>query len=261
VRAKRTLSEAKVPFELPTGDELHARIPPALEVVYLIFNEGYAATDGEDWLRADLCEEAMRLGRILVGLVPDEAEIHGLLALMELQASRFKARVEPSGQPVLLFEQDRGKWDRLLITRGLAALKRAEAIRRPLGPYALQAAISGCHAVARTPEETDWPRIVALYDALVEATGSPVVELNRAVAISMAYGPAEGLSLVDELAEDPLLQDYYLLPAVRGDLLARLGRQDEAGAEFEKSARMTTNIRERDVLLSRAAATCSDSER
>lgn len=261
VRAKRTLSEAKVPFELPTGDELHARIPPALEVVYLIFNEGYAATDGEDWLRADLCEEAMRLGRILVGLVPDEAEIHGLLALMELQASRFKARVEPSGQPVLLFEQDRGKWDRLLITRGLAALKRAEAIRRPLGPYALQAAISGCHAVARTPEETDWPRIVALYDALVEATGSPVVELNRAVAISMAYGPAEGLSLVDELAEDPLLQDYYLLPAVRGDLLARLGRRAEASAEFEKSARMTTNIRERDVLLSRAAATCSDSER
>ena len=259
VRAKRTLAEAKVPFELPRGSELQARIPPALEVIYLIFNEGYSATEGEDWLRPELCEEAMRLGRMLAGLVPDEAEVHGLLALMELQASRFAARVESSGQPVLLLEQDRGKWDRLLITRGLAALERAEAIRRPLGPYALQAAIAGCHAAARTPEETDWPRIVALYDALVESTGSPVVELNRAVAISMAYGPAEGLSLVEELAEDPLLQDYYLLPAVRGDLLAKLGRRAEARAEMEKAARMATNIRERDILLTRAAALAAPS--
>jgi predicted RNA polymerase sigma factor len=228
-----------------------------LEVIYLIFNEGYAATEGEDWLRTDLCEEAMRLGRILAGLVPDEAEVHGLLALMELQASRFTARVGPSGDPVLLFEQDRTKWDRLLITRGLDALHRAESMRQPLGPYTLQAAIAGCHAVARTPEETDWPRIVALYDALVESTGSPVVELNRAVAIAMAYGPAEGLSLVDELAEDPALRDYYLLPAVRGDMLSRLGRRAEAGGEFEKAAAMATNIRERNVLLGRAAALLS----
>jgi len=253
VRAKRTLAEAKVPFELPRGDELGARIPPALEIIYLIFNEGYSATAGEDLLRLDLCDEAMRLGRILAGLVPDDAEVHGLLALMELQASRFRARVDSSGQPVLLFEQDRGKWDRLLITRGLASLKRAEAIRQPLGPYTLQAAISGCHAVARMPEETDWPRIVALYDALVEATGSPVVELNRAVAISMAFGSEEALSLVDELADEPLLQDYYLLPAVRGDLLLKLGRKAEARAEIEKAARLATNIRERDLLLARAA--------
>jgi RNA polymerase sigma-70 factor, ECF subfamily len=254
VRAKRTLSEAKVPFELPVGDALRARIPPALEVIYLIFNEGYVATAGEDWLRTDLCEEAMRLGRILVELVPDDAEVHGLLALMELQASRSRARVGPSGQPVLLFEQDRTKWDRLLITRGLAALNRAEAMRQPLGPYTLQAAIAGCHAVARTPEETGWSRIVALYDALVELTGSPVVELNRAVAISMAYGPAEGLSLVDELADNPALKDYHLLPAVRGDLLLKLGRRAEARAEMEKAAGMTTNARERDLLLTRAAS-------
>jgi RNA polymerase sigma factor (sigma-70 family) len=253
VRAKRTLAEAKVPFELPAGDALRARIPPALEVIYLIFNEGYAATAGEEWFRLDLCEEAMRLGRILAGLVPDDAEVHGLLALMELQASRLRARVDASGQPVLLFEQDRTKWDRLLITRGLTALKRAEAMRQPLGPYTLQAAIAGCHAVARTPEETDWPRIVALYDALVELTGSPVVELNRAVAISMAYGPAEGLSLVDELADDPMLRDYHLLPAVRGDLLLKLGRRAEARAEIEKAASMATNARERDLLLARAA--------
>lgn len=253
VRAKRTLAEAKVPFELPRGDELRARIPPALEVIYLVFNEGYVATAGDDWLRVDLCEEAMRLGRILVGLVPEDAEAHGLLALMELQASRFRARVASSGEPVLLFEQDRSKWDRLLITRGLAALQRAESLRQPLGPYALQAAIAGCHSMARTPEETDWPRIVALYDALVESTGSPVVELNRAVAIGMAYGPAEGLSLVDELADDSVLQDYYLLPAVRGDLLAKLGRHGEAAIEFKKAARMATNIREREVLLTRAA--------
>jgi RNA polymerase sigma factor (sigma-70 family) len=253
VRAKRTLSEAKVPFELPRGNELRERIPPALEVIYLIFNEGYAATEGEDWLRPDLCQEAIRLGRILVGLVPEEAEALGLLALMELQASRFRARTGPAGEPVLLFEQDRTKWDRLLINRGLDALRRAEAMRQPLGPYTLQAAIAGCHAVARVPEETDWPRIVALYDALVELTGSPVVELNRAVAIAMAYGPAEGLLLVDELAEDPALRDYYLLPAVRGDLLSKLGKHAAAAAEFEKAAAMATNVRERDVLLGRAA--------
>jgi RNA polymerase sigma factor (sigma-70 family) len=254
VRAKRTISEAKVPFELPRGEALRARIPPALEVIYPIFNEGYAATAGDDWLRPELCQEAMRLGRILVGLVPDEPEAHGLLALMELQASRFRARVQSTGQPVLLLDQDRAKWDRLLITRGLAALHRAEALRQPLGPYTLQAAIAGCHARARTPEQTDWLRIVALYDALVESTGSPVVELNRAVAISMAYGPAEALSLVDELADDPQLKDYYLLPAVRGELLEKLNRRPEARAEFEKAARMATNARERDVLFTRAAA-------
>ena len=259
VRAKRTIFEAKVPFELPRGEELHARIPPALEVIYLIFNEGYAATAGDDWLRPELCEEAMRLGRILIGLVPDEPEAHGLLALMELQASRFRARVQSNGQPVLLLDQDRAKWDRLLITRGLAALHRAEALHQPLGPYTLQAAIAGCHAIARTPEETDWPRIVALYDALVESTGSPVVELNRAVAMSMAYGPAEGLALVDELADDPQLEDYYLLPAVRGELLEKLNRRQEASAEFAKAARMATNVRERDVLFSRAAALGSKS--
>ena len=253
VRAKRTLSEARVPFEVPTGDDLRARVPPALEVVYLIFNEGYAATAGDDWLRPELCEEAMRLGRLLAGLVPDEAEVHGLLALMELQASRTKARVGPRGVPVLLFDQDRAKWDRLLITRGLAALERAEALEQPLGPYAIQAAIAGCHARARTSEETDWLRIVALYDALLELTGSPVVELNRAVAVSMAYGPAEGLSLVDELAQDSALRNYHLLPAVRGDLLLKVGRTAEAGVEFEQAARLATNTRERDLLLARAA--------
>jgi RNA polymerase sigma-70 factor (ECF subfamily) len=252
VRAKRTLSEAKVPFEVPTGEELRARIPPTLEVVYLIFNEGYAATAGEDWLRLDLCEEAMRLGRILVGLVPDDAEAHGLLALMELQASRARARVGPGGAPVLLAEQDRSKWDRLLITRGLAALQRAQTLRHPLGPYALQAAIAACHAVANRPEETDWARIVALYDALAELTGSPVVELNRAVAVGMAYGPAEGLALVDELAEEEALREYHLLPAVRADLLLRLGRRPEAKAELERAAAMATNSRERDLLLARA---------
>jgi RNA polymerase sigma factor (sigma-70 family) len=253
VRAKRTLSEAKAPFEVPTGDDLRARIPPTLEVVYLIFNEGYAATAGDEWLRPELCEEAMRLGRLLVGLVPDAAEVHGLLALMELQASRARARIGPRGVPVLLFEQDRAKWDRLLITRGLAALERAEALKRPLGPYTIQAAIAGCHARARTPEETDWVRIVALYDALVELTGSPVVELNRAVAIAMAYGPTEGLSLVDELADDPALRDYHLLPTVRGDLLLKLGRIADAKSELEKAARMATNTRERNLLLARAA--------
>ncbi len=254
VRAKRTLSEAKVPFELPTGDELHARIPPTLEVVYLIFNEGYSATAGDDWLRPELCEEAMRLGRILAGLAPEEAEVHGLLALMELQASRMRARVGPRGEPVLLLEQDRGRWDRLLITRGLAALERAESLVRPLGPYTIQAALAACHARARTAEETDWVRIVALYDALVALTGSPVVELNRAVAVSMAYGPAEALSLVDELMDEPALRDYHLLPSVRGDLLIKLGRKAEAKLELEKAARMTTNAREQALLLARAAS-------
>ena len=253
VRAKRTLSEARVPFEVPTGADLRARIPPTLEVIYLIFNEGYAATAGDDWLRPELCDEAMRLGRILVGLVPDEPEAHGLLALMELQGSRARARVGPGGVPVLLFEQDRATWDRLLITRGLAALERAAAIARPLGPYAIQAAIAGCHARARTPDETDWVQIVALYDALVQLTGSPVVELNRAVAISMAYGPKEGLRLVEELAKDRALRDYHLLPAVRGDLLLKLGRRAEARTELEKAACMATNARERDLLLARAA--------
>ena len=252
VRAKRTLSEARVPFEVPTGSDLRARIPPTLEVVYLIFNEGYSATSGEDWLRPALCEEAMRLGRLLVGLVPGDAEVHGLLALMELQASRAKARIGPGGAPVLLFDQDRARWDRLLITRGLAALTRAEALESPLGPYTIQAAIAACHARARTPEETDWRRIVALYDGLVEITGSPVVELNRAVALSMAYGPVEALSLVDELADDPALRDYLLLPAVRADLLLKLGRSGEAKVELEKAARLATNARERGLLLARA---------
>lgn len=258
VRSKRTLSEARVPFEVPAGDELRARIPPALEVVYLIFNEGYAATAGEEWIRHDLCEEAMRLGRIIASLVPDDAEVHGLLALMELQASRARARVGPRGEAVILAEQDRSKWDRLLITRGLAALHRAEALRRPLGPYAIQAAIASCHAVAHRPEDTNWQRVVALYDALVELTGSPVVALNRAVAVSMAFGPAEGLSLVDELSDDPALRGYHLLPAVRGDLLSKLGRRAEARAELERAAAMATNARERDLLLARAASCAKD---
>lgn len=252
VRAKRTLTEAKVPFEVPTGAELRARIPPALEVVYLVFNEGYAASSGDSWARAELCEEAMRLGRVLVALVPDEAEVHGLLALMELQASRLRARVGPRGEPVLLLDQDRGKWDRLLVTRGLAALARAEAVR-PLGPYTLQAAIAACHARAARPAQTDWPRIVALYDALVEITGSPVVELNRAVAVGMAFGPDEGLALVDELTTEPALADYPFLPAVRADLLAKLGRNTEARAELERAATLTNNLRERTLLLERAA--------
>lgn len=261
VRAKRALAAAKVPFEVPAGDELRARIPPALEVIYLIFNEGYAATAGEDWLRPELCAEALRLGRRLVGLVPGEAEVHGLLALMELQASRARARVGPGGVPVLLFDQDRAKWDRLLITRGLAGLARAEALAHPLGPYTIQAAIAGCHARASRPEETDWARIVALYDGLVELTGSPVVELNRAVAVSMADGPQAGLVLVDELVEDPVLRDYHLLPAVRGDLLLKLGRSVEARVEFEKAVRMATNARERDLLLERATGCVRDESR
>jgi RNA polymerase sigma factor (sigma-70 family) len=261
VRAKRTLSEAKVPFEMPMGDDLRARIPPTLEVVYLIFNEGYSATSGGDWLRPELCEEAMRLGRLLAALVPDEPEVHGLLALMELHASRSRARVGPHGDPVLLFDQDRARWDRLLIRRGLAALQRAEALERPLGPYAIQAAIAAAHARARTPADTDWLRIVALYDALVELTGSPVVELNRAVAVSMAYGPAQALPLVEDLAENPALRDYHLVPSVRGDLLLRLGRDGEAKAELEKAAGMTSNRRERELLLTRAASCITPSPR
>ncbi len=260
VRAKRTLSEAKVPFEVPAGEALHARIPPVLEVIYLVFNEGYAATAGDDWLRPELCDEAMRLGRILVGLVPEDAEAHGLVALMELQASRARARVGPRGEPIVLFEQDRTKWDRLLMARGLAALERAESLSRPLGPYAIQAAIAACHARARAPEETDWIRIVALYDALVELTGSPVVELNRAVAVSMAFGAAQGLVLLDELLEEPALAGYHLVPAVRADFLARLGRNPEAKVELERAAEMTSNTRERALLLARAARCGAASE-
>jgi RNA polymerase sigma factor (sigma-70 family) len=252
VRAKRTLAEARVPFEVPRGAALSARLPSVLEVVYLIFNEGYAATRGDEWLRVELCQDALRLGRILAQLVPDEAEVHGLVALMELHAARLRARVGPSGEPILLLDQDRGRWDQLLVQRGLSALARAERLARPLGPYALQAAITACHARARRADETDWKRIVALYDALVELTQSPVVELNRAVAVSMAFGPAAGLELVDELDEEPALRDYHLLPSVRGDLLAKLGRFDEARVEFERAASMTHNRRERALLEARA---------
>ncbi len=251
-RAKRSLAEARVPVEVPRGAELSARLPSVLEVVYLIFNEGYAATRGENWLRLELCEEALRLGRILAGLAPEEAEVHGLCALLELHQSRARARTDASGAPILLLEQDRGRWDRLLIRRGLAALGRAESLARPLGPYTLQAAISACHARAATPEATDWKRIVALYDALVEATGSPVVALNRAVAVSFAFGPEEALPLVDEL--DVVLDGYHLLPAVRGDLLDKLGRRAEARAAFERAASLTKNAREQEVLRGRARA-------
>lgn len=257
VRAKRTIAEARVPFEVPTGEELHARIPSILEVVYLIFNEGYAATQGDDWIRPALCEEAMRLGRVLAGLVPGEAEAHGLLALMELQASRLKARTDADGEPVLLADQARGLWDRMLITRGLGALARAEALARPLGPYTLQAAIAACHARAGTPDATDWPRIVALYDALVEVTGSPVVELNRAVAVSMADGPAAALPLVEALASSGALQGYHWLPSAHADLLFRLGRFSEARVQFEEAAAQATNARERAILTARALR-CTD---
>jgi RNA polymerase sigma-70 factor, ECF subfamily len=254
VRAKRTLAEAKVPFEVPRGEELSARLPSVLEVVYLVFNEGYAATRGDDWIRFELCEDALRLGRILAELVPDEAEVHGLVALMELQSSRLRARVGPDGEPILLLDQDRSRWDQLLVRRGLAGLARAEALARPLGPYTLQAAIAACHARARTGDETDWKQIVALYDALAEITGSPVVELNRAVAVSMAFGPAEALELVDALTEEPALREYHLLPSVRGDLLEKLGRTAEAGSEFERAASLAQNARERELLLRRARA-------
>lgn len=254
VRAKRALAEAHVPFEVPRGEDLAARLPSVLEVVYLIFNEGYAATRGEAWMRTDLCDDALRLGRILVELVPGEAEVHGLLALMELHASRARARVGPSGEPILLLDQERGRWDHLLVQRGLAALARAESLARPLGPYTLQAAIAACHARARVAEETDWQKIVALYDALVELTGSPVVELNRAVAVAMAFGPAEGLALVDALVDEPALAGYHLVPSVRGDLLFKLHRFDEARVELERAAAMTRNVRERELLLARVRA-------
>lgn len=254
VRAKRTLGEARVPFEVPTGPDLHDRVVPVLEVIYLVFNEGYAATSGGDWMRPALCDEAMRLGRLLVGLVGQEAEAHGLVALMELQASRTRARLGPGGEPVLLLDQDRTRWDRLLITRGLAALDRASSLARPLGAYTLQAAIAACHARARTPGDTDWMAIVALYDGLVEVTGSPVVELNRAVAVAMAYGPTQALELIEDLTDEPALRDYHLLPAVRADLLIKLGRHTEARAELERAAAMTDNARERALLLARAKA-------
>ena len=254
VRAKRTLTEARVPFEVPTGSELEARLSSVLQVTYLVFNEGYSATAGDDLIRAGLCEDALRLGRVLAGLAPKEPEVHGLVALMEIQASRSRARIGPSGEMVLLLDQDRGRWDQLLIRRGLAALERAEQLGGALGPYALQAAIAACHARARTPAETDWARIVALYDALAELTPSAVVELNRAVAVGMAFGPAAGLELVDALSSEPSLKTYHFLPSVRGDLLAKLGRHDEARVEFERAASLTQNARERELLLDRAAA-------
>ena len=254
VRAKRTLAEARVPFEVPRGDELAARLSSVLEVLYLIFNEGYTATAGDDWMRPGLCEDALRLGRIMAELVPEEPEVHGLVALMEIQASRMAARSGPSGEPVLLLDQNRALWDRLLIRRGLAALARAEKLGGALGPYALQAAIAACHARALTPEDTDWPRIVALYDALARLAPSPVMELNRAVAVAMAFGPAVGLELVDALAAEPPLRGYHLLPSVRGALLFKLGRFEQARLEYERAASLTGNARERVLLLDRAAA-------
>jgi RNA polymerase sigma factor (sigma-70 family) len=254
VRAKRTLAAAHVPFEVPRRDELAPRLSSVLEVIYLVFNEGYAATAGDDWMRPELCAEAMRLGRILAGLVPDEPDVHGLVALMEIQASRMRARTGPSGEPVLLLDQDRARWDHVLIRRGLAALDRAGRLGGAFGPYALQAAIAACHARARTAEATDWPRIAALYDALAQLAPSPVVELNRAVALGMAFGPQAGLDLVNALTTEPSLKGYHLLSSVRGDLLEKLGRVDEARAEFERAASLTQNARERRLLLDRAAA-------
>ncbi|RZI92023.1 MAG: RNA polymerase sigma factor [Variovorax sp.] len=255
VRAKRTLSEARVPFEVPRAAELPARLGSVLEVIYLVFNEGYAATSGEDWMRPALCDEALRLGRVLAGLMPAEPEVHGLVALMEIQASRTAARTDAQGVPILLLAQNRARWDPLLIRRGLAALERAQALGGALGPYGLQGAIVACHARARTAEVTDWPCIVALYDALAQLTPSPVVELNRAVAVSMAFGPAAALEMVDALGSTDALPGYHLLPAVRGDLLARLGRADEAREAFEAAAALTRNGRERALLLERAAET------
>ncbi|HEY2637760.1 MAG TPA: RNA polymerase sigma factor [Solirubrobacteraceae bacterium] len=258
VRAKRTLAEARVPFAVPApGPERAERLASVLEVIYIVFNEGYAATAGDDWMRPALCEDALRLGRILAGLAPEEPEAHGLVALMEIQASRTRARTGPSGEPILLLDQDRGRWDRVLIARGLAALERAEALGGALGPYALQAAIASCHARSRTAEQTDWARIAALYDALAELAPSPVVELNRGVALGMAFGPAAGLELVDQLVDEPSLRTYHLLPSVRGDLLEKLGRREEAYAEFTRAAGLTANARERGVLLARAAACAS----
>jgi RNA polymerase sigma factor (sigma-70 family) len=253
VRAKRTLAEAGVGFELPRGDDRAARLSSVLEVIYLVFNEGYSATAGDDWMRPALCEEAQRLGRILVGLTPDDAEVHGLVALMEIQASRMRARISPSGEPVLLADQDRSRWDQLLISRGLAALDRAQSLAPSPGPYTLQAAIAACHARATTSDATDWPRIAALYAALVTLVPSPVIELNRAVAVGMAFGPAAGLEIVDELQGVPALAGYHLLPTVRGDLLFKLDRLDEARVEFERAADLTRNERERALLRERAA--------
>ena len=255
VRAKRTIAEAHVPFEVQRGAERVERLASVLEVIYLIFNEGYAATAGEDWLRPQLCDEALRLGRILAGLAKDEPEVHGLVALMEIQASRSAARTGPSGAPVLLLEQDRSRWDQLLIRRGLQALERATALGGAGGPYVLQAAIAACHARAHTAEETDWGRIAGLYDTLIVVTPSPVVELNRGVAHAFAFGPQAGLDIVDGLADEPTLKAYHLLPGVRGDLLQKLGRTKEARAEFERAAGLTRNAREQDLLLARAAAT------
>jgi RNA polymerase sigma factor (sigma-70 family) len=261
VRAKRTLAAAHVPFELPTGVDFTARLSSVLEVIYLVFNEGYSATAGSDWVRPALCQEALRLGRILAELTPAESEVHGLVALMEIQASRLAARIGPTGEPVLLPDQDRGRWDRVLVGRGLAALDRAERTGKAFGPYALQAAIAACHARAATAEATDWPRIAALYEALAELSPSPVVELNRAVAVSRAYGAAAGLELADLLIDVPALRGYHLLPSVRGDLLEQLGRRDEARREFERAAAMTRNERERALLLDRAAACAGTGDR
>src|SRR6058998_1045209 len=252
VRAKRTLAQANVPFEVPRGPERGDRLASVLEVIYLVFNEGYSATAGDDWMRPALCEDALRLGRILAELVTHEAEVHGLVALMEIQASRSAARIGPLGQPVLLLDQDRARWNHVLVRRGLAALERAEALGGARGPYALQAAIAACHARARAPEETDWARIAGLYDALARVAPSPVVELNRAVAVAMASGPAAGIELADALTSEPSLRAYHLLPSVRGDLLAKLGRIDEARAEFERAASLTRNQRERTLLRGRA---------
>jgi RNA polymerase sigma factor (sigma-70 family) len=254
VRAKRTLSDAHVPFEVPRGEELDVRVSSVLGVIYLIFNEGYSATAGDSWTRPALCEEALRLGRIVAELTPQEPEVHGLVSLMEIQASRLRARVSPSGKPVVLLDQDRSRWDQMLVRRGLAALERAEQLGGATGPYALQAAIAACHARAKTSSETDWPRIAALYDALARIAPSPVVDLNRAVAVSMAFGPAAGLAIVDRLTSEPSLEGYHLLPTVRGDFLAKLGRKAEARAELERAAALTRNTSERELLLERAAA-------
>ncbi len=254
VRAKRTLADANVPFEVPRGADREARVTSVLQVVYLIFNEGYSATAGEDWIRPQLCQEAMRLGRVLAGLAPDEAEVHGLVALMEIQASRFAARTDEKGQPVLLLDQNRARWDRLLIRRGLAALERAEGLATPRGSYTMQAAIAACHARAHTAGDTDWKAIADLYAELAHRAPSPIVELNRAVAVSMAYGPAEGLAIVETLVSEPSLKAYHLLPSVRADFLQKLGRLDEARAEYQRAASLTKNARERELLLGRAEA-------
>jgi len=259
VRAKRTLADERVPFEVPRRPELAARLSSVLEVIYLVFNEGYSATAGDDWMRPALCEEALRLCRILAELAPEEPEVHGLVALMEIQASRSRARTGASGEPILLLDQNRALWDQLLIRRGLAALERAEKLGGAPGPYALQAAVTACHARARLPQETDWPRIVTLYEELAQLTPSPIVELNRAVAVAMAYGPAAGLQIIDTLVSEPSLKAYHLLPSVRGDFLFKLGRLSEARAEFQRAASLTRNARERALLLDRARA-CSESQ-